>query len=107
MPSAVSAELPGQTAGGHREDSGEGEQQREVHQQPAGPPDPGVPQRSGQTQRGNGSCFPLDVFSCLLFCFSTQTCALHQAKERHQQASGGVTDRTRMLAEVSEHIFAR
>lgn len=57
VPSAVSAELPGQTAGGHREDSGEGEQQREVHQQPAGPPDPGVPQRSGQTQRGNESHF--------------------------------------------------
>ncbi|KAI3374135.1 hypothetical protein L3Q82_005993 [Scortum barcoo] len=29
---------------------------------------------------------------------------LSQAKERYQQASGGVTERTRVLAEVSEHI---
>lgn len=50
--SPVSAELPGQTAGGHRQDSWEGEQQREIHQQPAGASDPGVPQRSGQTQPG-------------------------------------------------------
>lgn len=48
----VSAESPGQAAGGHREDAGEGEQQREVHQQPAGASDPGVPQRPGQTQQG-------------------------------------------------------
>lgn len=33
-----------------------------------------------------------------------QTCVLHQAKERYQQASGGVTERTRVLAEVSEQI---
>lgn len=46
------AELPGQTAGGHQKDPGEGDQQREIHQQPAGTSDPGVPQRSGQTQRG-------------------------------------------------------
>lgn len=50
--SCVSAELPGQAAGGHRENSGEGEQQREIHQQPAGGADPGIPQRSGPAQRG-------------------------------------------------------
>lgn len=46
------AELPGQTAGGHQKDPGEGEQQREIHQQPAGTSDPGVPQRPGHAQRG-------------------------------------------------------
>lgn len=37
---------------------------------------------------------------CFLLCALTG--ALCQAKERHQQASGGVMDRTRVLAEVSE-----
>lgn len=43
--------------------------------------------------------------SAALACFrlSALTRALCQAKERHQQASGGVMDRTRVLAEVSEH----
>lgn len=42
--------------------------------------------------------------SAAVVCFliSALTCALCQAKERHQQASGGVMDRTRVLAEVSE-----
>lgn len=41
--------------------------------------------------------------SAALACLSALTRALCQAKERHQQASGGVMDRTRVLAEVSEH----
>lgn len=48
----VSIELPVQTARGHQPDAGEGEQQREIHQQAAGASDPGVPHHSGQTQRG-------------------------------------------------------
>lgn len=52
--SAVCAELPGQTPGRYQKDFGEGEQQREIHQQPSGTSDPGVPQCSGQTQWGKG-----------------------------------------------------
>lgn len=99
----MSADPPGQAAGGHREDAGEGGQQGEVHQQPAGASDPGLPQRPGQAQRGEG-------LSSLIFITTRLRSLIHvspalltlQAKERYQQASGGVTERTRVLAEVSE-----
>lgn len=48
----ISIELPVQTARGHQQDTGEGEQQREIHQQAAGASDPGVPHHSCQTQWG-------------------------------------------------------
>lgn len=102
-PCFASAELPGQAAGGHRENAGEGEQQREVHQQPAGGADPGIPQRSGPAQRGETHKHKPETVSGT----GTDRTVLHQAKESYRQASVGVMARTRVLAEVSEHTISQ
>lgn len=49
---------------------------------------------------------PSPLSQCVIYSETwQQICVLHQAKERYQQASAGVTERTRVLAEVSEHIM--